>query len=159
MFEIKQATLEDIDEIYRIDSASFEESHYTHEILCNMLMFGQHYEKDNIIDYDFFVAFDNGKIVGSLITENKRNAFTSRKIRSYIYTISVDPKYQRNKIGTKLMEFFIESMKDYGKLTLHCRKSKPFLYDFYHKFGFDKSKEIITNYKNDTILKMIRINF
>ena len=83
-------------------------------------------------------VYDNNKIVGYGRIIGDGIVFL------YIRDVMVEPKYQSNKIGTKIMNKLLEKTKEikkenpYAKVYLGASKGKE---DFYRKFGFITRKE------------------
>ncbi|MFW6304965.1 MAG: GNAT family N-acetyltransferase [Candidatus Saliniplasma sp.] len=62
----------------------------------------------------------------------------------YIHTISVSPEYQRQGIGSQMIEKFA---KKYGKLYLHVNTKNPQAIKFYNKNGFQEKFRGKVKYK------------
>ena len=101
------------------------------------------YDKDKIIGY--------GRIIGD------------RTIFLYIQDIMVLPKYQGNKVGSRIMKGLLNKIKEYKiinsdiRVYLGASKGKE---DFYKKFGFISRTEanlgegmILTKSKKSVIIK------
>ncbi|MBR6873567.1 MAG: GNAT family N-acetyltransferase [Ruminococcus sp.] len=79
-------------------------------------------------------AWDGGKLVGMIC------AMDDGVMTAYMHYLLVDPDYQGQSIGRKLVEMFKEKYKDYLRLVLIAYESAV---PFYEKCGFaveDKSK-------------------
>ncbi|MBC7081018.1 MAG: ribosomal protein S18-alanine N-acetyltransferase [Thermoplasmatales archaeon] len=83
----------------------------------------------------FFVAEENGKIVGYIIGDSERNM---------IISIAVHPSHRRKGYGKKLMEHLLKFMK--GDVFLQVRKSNNGAIKFYENMGFKKKGEIKNYY-------------
>ena len=78
-----------------------------------------------------FVAKHNGEIIGSVF-----GLFNGR--RAWIYHLSVDPVYQNQGIGTKLMQSAEQSLFAVGanKIRLWVNFSNLKVITFYEKLGY-----------------------
>lgn len=95
----------------------------------------------------FIVATLNHKIIGFLIGVKINNEKTK------ILMISVLPKYQKQKIGTKLLEEFIKrtQKEKINTIELEVRTDNIKAINFYEKHGFKKIikiKEFYQDHKN-----------
>jgi len=133
---IRKCKEEDLEEVFRIELLSFKFAY-------PRLLFHEYLEKL------FFVAEENGKIVGYVMADEKRNLIVS---------IAVHPAYRRKGYGKKLMEHVLNFMK--GKVILQVRKSNEIAIKFYEKLGFRKIGEIKKYYIDgeDAILMAKKID-
>ena len=104
--------------------------------------------KNYVIKPIYYVAEDKWEIkwfAGFIISRMDYRIYN-------IFWVNVDPKYQRQGIGTKLIEKVLTTIKSYkGKFkakTVLLTTTKP---TFYEKFGFKKLKEYK---KNDYLMSL-----
>ena len=92
----------------------------------------------------FIVATLNYKIIGFLIGVKINNQKTK------ILMLSVSPQYQKQKIGTKLLEEFIKRTKKekINKIELEVRTDNYKAIKFYEKNGFKKIIKIKEFYQD-----------
>ena len=80
-----------------------------------------------------FSAWDGDKLIGMIC------ALDDGVMNAYVHYLLVDPEYQGQSIGTRLIEMLKEKYKDYLRIVLIAYKTAL---PFYEKFGFkaeDKS--------------------
>jgi ribosomal protein S18 acetylase RimI-like enzyme len=65
--------------------------------------------------------------------------------RGWIHYLGVDPEYQRNGLGRRIMEAAAEKLKEKGcpKINLNVRKTNSEVIQFYNKIGYGED-EVIT---------------
>ncbi|MEM2259006.1 MAG: ribosomal protein S18-alanine N-acetyltransferase [Candidatus Thermoplasmatota archaeon] len=115
---IRKCTEEDLKEVWEIENLSFRypyPPYFFYEYLNKL----------------FFVAEENGKVVGYIIGDDERKMIVS---------IAVHPDYRFKGYGKKLMEHVFKFMK--GEILLQVRKSNEGAIKFYEKMGFKKKGEI-----------------
>ncbi len=80
----------------------------------------------------FYVVKDNGKIIGC----GGIGPYWGSKTESWIFTIAVDPDYQKKGIGTKIIDFLEndEYAKRASRLEVHAGISAI---PFYRKLGYE----------------------
>ena len=122
--EIRKCRHDDIPSVIKIESLSFK-YHYPSSIFYNYL------------DRNFYVAEEDGKVVGYAIGDARRHLIVS---------IAVHPDYRRRGIGTKLMESVLKNMHGYA--ILQVRMSNNEAIKFYKKLGFIE-KEVLQSYYID----------
>jgi len=122
--EIRKCRHDDIPSVMKIESLSFKYP-YPSSIFYNYL------------DRNFYVAEEDGKVVGYAIGDARRHLIVS---------IAVHPDYRRRGIGTKLMESILKNMHGYA--ILQVRASNNEAIKFYKKLGFIE-KELLKGYYID----------
>lgn len=122
--KVRRCKEEDLEEVYKIECASFKFP-YPSKFFYDYL------------DKLFFVLEKNGRIVGYVIADEKRNI---------IMSIAIHPEYRRKGYGRTLLEHVLRLLK--GEVILQVRKSNVGAIKFYEKLGF-KKKEEIKNYYID----------
>lgn len=133
--EIREATLEELDEIYEIETECFIEDAFTYHQLEYCL---------RSVDFLTLIASVNreaaGFIIGSL--EGSR-----KKIVGHVYTLDVKRKFRRMGIGSALLEALEEIFISKGaeKSCLEVRLDNIAAERLYLKHGYDL-KGIIRNY-------------
>ncbi len=118
---IDLASLDDLEEIYRIEKESFK-THWTKELLKEELMFPLSLN---------LVAKYNDKICGFLLSWQIPPEI-------HILTVAVEPESRGMGIGRALMEalFSEASKRNCYKFTLEVRASNRNAIEFYKKFKF-----------------------
>lgn len=71
---------------------------------------------------------------------------------SYICDLAIDPKYQAQGLGKKIMEKLMEFSKGYSKIILFASVGKE---DFYKKLGFSKMNTAMAIFKNQDKVREI----
>ena len=122
--EIRKCRHDDIPSVMKIESLSFKYP-YPSSIFYNYL------------NRNFYVAEEDGKVVGYAIGDARRHLIVS---------IAVHPDYRRRGIGTKLMESILKNMHGYA--ILQVRASNNEAIKFYKKLGFIE-KELLKGYYID----------
>jgi ribosomal protein S18 acetylase RimI-like enzyme len=98
-------------------------------------------ENNNI---KYFLAKDNGRIIGSCYICIIPNLTYNGKSIGYIENVIVDKNYRKRGIGKKIMEMAIEYAKENNcyKVVLQSGKKRVEAHKFYEKIGFNgKSKK------------------
>jgi ribosomal protein S18 acetylase RimI-like enzyme len=91
----------------------------------------------------YYLAKDNGKIIGSLYICIIPNLTFNGKSIGYIENVIIDKNYRRKGIGKKLMETAISYAKENNcyKVVLQSETKRTDAHKFYEKTGFNgKSK-------------------
>lgn len=92
-----------------------------------------------------YVAEVNGEIVGFVIVREKDVS------AGEIVTIDIDARYRRQKIGTELLAFAEEKMKDAGLMRsiLQVDTSNTGAITFYTRRGYKKKKHLKNYYRQN----------
>lgn len=98
-----------------------------------------------------FVAEHENKVVGAIMVGNDGR-------RGYIYHTSVAPEYQRQGIGSKLVDIATDALKKQGinKVALVVFAKNKDGNAFWEKQGFTVREDII--YRNKSLVEMVRID-
>lgn len=98
-----------------------------------------------------FVAINENKIIGAIMVGNDGR-------RGYIYHTAVNPRYQMQGIGRRLVEAAICALKQCGinKAALVVFGRNESGNAFWERLGFTGRDDLI--YRNKTIREMIRID-
>lgn len=98
-----------------------------------------------------FVAEHENKVVGAIMVGNDGR-------RGYIYHTSVTPEYQRQGIGSKLVDIAIDALKKQGinKVALVVFAKNKDGNAFWEKRGFTMREDLI--YRNKSLVEMVRID-
>ena len=85
----------------------------------------------------FFVAMENGKIVGTIMAGYDGH-------RGWIYSLAVIPEKRKTHIGTKLLKHTENELKKLGcvKINLQIFKKNEIVKEFYLKNGYDIEERI-----------------
>ena len=95
-----------------------------------------------VVEYLWTYKAEIGKrIVGGII------AMPTRRGDWYVNSLFVHPRYRNRRIASKLLRRFLRSAEG-GRVLLDVKTDRPYLLDFYGKFGF-KKKQLIPNYYHD----------
>ena len=135
IFAIRKVVQEDSDDLKEICTKGFPKDE-AFEIVKSLLE----------IEH-FYVIKDNkeNKIIGFI-------AFGIYSIRiSHIMIIAIHPNFQRKGIGSKLLNYCEEVLKNYlvKKVRLEVRTSNDIAINFYKKHGFEVA-DSLSNYYNDS---------
>lgn len=98
-----------------------------------------------------FVAKENNKVIGAIMVGNDGR-------RGYIYHTAVHPRYQKQGVGTALVETAVESLKSLGitKVNLVVFARNKSGNAFWEKIGFTTREDLV--YRNKTIKEFIRLD-
>ena len=98
-----------------------------------------------------FVAEYENKVVGAIMVGNDGR-------RGYIYHTSVMPEYQRQGIGSKLVDTAIDALKKQGinKVALVVFAKNKDGNAFWEKQGFTVREDL--TYRNKSLAEMVRID-
>jgi ribosomal protein S18 acetylase RimI-like enzyme len=85
----------------------------------------------------FFVAIENGDIVGTIMAGYDGH-------RGWIYSLAVIPEFRRAKIGTKLLKHAENELKKLGciKINLQIMQDNEIVKEFYQKNGYELEDRI-----------------
>ncbi|MCZ2856626.1 MAG: GNAT family acetyltransferase [Candidatus Bathyarchaeota archaeon] len=85
----------------------------------------------------FFVGLLEGKVIGSIMVGYEGH-------RGWMNYMAVNPKYQRQGYGRKLVQKAIAELKKIGcvKINLQVRRSNTSVIDFYKHLGFQEDDVI-----------------
>lgn len=137
---VRPYALSDLEKILAIERLSFPKTAYSKAIF-------NHFFK--LCPEGFFVAEVDRKIVGYIIGCEKNGG-------GEIISMAVDPKFRREGIGGRLLNFILDNFgkKEINALKLHVRTKNRGAIKFYQKFGFQVLKTVKNYYPNgeDTYL-------
>jgi ribosomal-protein-alanine N-acetyltransferase len=124
-YAIKIATLERIDEIYKVHQKCFRREERYNKSIFNHLL-----SSPTAIGYCVFTADD--KIVGSIFVTLEDNGV------GHISTIGILPEHRRRGLAQKLMSYTEEMLKEKGVtiIRLEVRVSNFPAQNLYRKLGF-----------------------
>ena len=109
--------------------------------------FNKHIEEkfDGLKSIGYFITIekDNKKKVAGFIIYNLEEIMNKSGLKSYLLFILIDKTYQKNGLGTKLIEKYIEDLTQKNILYATVKIENKILSDFYKKFGFDKHSDLI----------------
>lgn len=132
-FEIRNATLEDIDQIIEITTAAFNNYKELSGTKCPLPALDETREKvaEDIENKIVLVAYINGKVVGSVRVEVDGE-------KAYLSRFGVNPEYQNLGIGKALMNLVDINMKVMGvkQIQLHTASKIKSSVCFYYGRGF-----------------------
>ena len=85
----------------------------------------------------FFIAMENGKIVGTIMAGYDGH-------RGWIYSLTVIPEKRKANVGTKLLKHTENELKKLGcvKINLQINKNNEIVKEFYLKNGYDIEERI-----------------
>ncbi len=119
----------DINQVFEIENECFE---------CP---YPKHVFKDYLGSELFLVAENEEKVVGYIISDVREN-------EGVIISIAVDPDFQRQGIGKRLIQKTIENLcTEYIVLTVRVSNNKA--QQFYENLGFKRFYLINNYYSND----------
>lgn len=94
-------------------------------------------------------GFCNGFVVGAICCRIEEDEATKTK-KLYIMTLSILSAYRRRGIGTKLLNYVLENVKNHPELTeiyLHVQTSNESALLFYDSHGFERGEVLLNYYK------------
>jgi ribosomal protein S18 acetylase RimI-like enzyme len=105
-------------------------------------------KKLSINDKLFFIATENEKVIGTIMAGYDGH-------RGWIYSVAVIPDYRNQKIGSKLLKYAENELKNLGciKINLQILQTNQTVKNFYVKNGYNieerisMGKEITENIK------------
>ena len=88
-------------------------------------------EKMSIQKELFFVAEDNGTIIGTIMSGYDGH-------RGWLYTVAVKPEFRRRGIGRRLVDHAVAALTSIGcpKVNLQVRSTNTEVIGFYEALGF-----------------------
>lgn len=139
---IRGFELIDLDAVLKIERECFDRDTFDREI------FLEFYTKE---PYGFFVAEEENKIIGYIITSVKRS--------ENIISIAVLPEYREKGIGGSLLKKGLEILKSYGirNVKLMVRETNTVARDFYKKYKFQEMGIVKKYYGDENALLMCKI--
>ena len=134
-FEIREATLENLNEIYKIEIECFAENAFTHSQLEYCL---------RSPEFVKLIASVNGELAGFIIGLLESS---EGKTIGHVYTLDVKRKFRRMGIGSALLEALEEIFINRGakKCRLEAHLDNAAARGLYFKHGY-RPKGIIKNY-------------
>ncbi len=117
--DIHEFRKEDLQQLFL--SVEWSSGHYPEKLVVAM----QNYET-------VYSAWDDDRLVGMIC------AMDDGIMTAYVHYLLVDPEYQGQHIGQKLIEMTKEHYKDYLRIVLNAYNSKL---DFYRSMGFKDGKD------------------
>lgn len=137
--EIRQANIEDLNEIIKIESICFPSEEAASEEVIR--------ERFQVFSENFLVAVEDNKVVGFINGCTTDKASLPDKLYhdvkfhnpkgnfQTVFGLDVLPQYRNKGVAGELLKSFIELSKKRGKLgmVLTC---KNYLVHYYEKFGF-----------------------
>jgi ribosomal-protein-alanine N-acetyltransferase len=133
--EIREASLEDMDEMHRIEVECFDEDAFTYTELAYCLRSPRFVK---------LIATVNDEVAGFIIGRLERSG---GRIVGHIYTIDVKPKFRRRGIGSALLESAERTFISRGaeRCRLEVRLDNLAAKKLYLKHGY-KPKRVLKNY-------------
>ncbi len=143
-FSIRNARMDDIDEIIKINRLTLPENYPYY-------FFVEHLKEYNLA---FFVAVTDGKVVGYIMPRIEWGFSNLRQLpvlvrKGHVVSIAVLEEYRRRGIATALLNASMQSMKnDYKaeEVYLEVRVSNNPAIALYEKLGFSKVKVLKAYY-------------
>lgn len=134
---IRQAELGDISDIVRIEDASFP------------MPWPDFLFKSHLDDPGFVVYEEDGSIMGYMIVGDSDG-------KGHIMSIAVSPDSRRNEVGSKLLNWCLETLNFYGydEVTLEVRASNIAAQEFYLANGFKKEDLVKAYYIDEDAIVM-----
>lgn len=87
----------------------------------------------------FFVAVDEGFVVGYLLAEMKKAPYLVEQNVVHIANFGVSKSYREKGIGKMLMDCLVAYCKklNYDEIRLGCFNKNKIAYSFYENYGFE----------------------
>ena len=141
---IRQATMEDFDELFKLKLESREEARQFNKKLVPVNDVAGRYEeylkKDLSSEWRaVFIAVDDGNIIGMVLGKIFRSMYIQGYERTgYISNLYVKKEFRKRGAGEKLTKAVLDwfRSKDATALTLEVYEANDTAKDFYHKLGF-----------------------
>ena len=133
MIEIRKIKPIDLNDVLEITKICFPDS------------LPESYFKKLLLEYpEFYIAKKNGQTAGYILGFMKTNTL------GWIKTIAVSPKFQKQGIGNKMMNFIIDKLEKAGaeKIGLYVRENNQKGISFYLNLGFNEKEKIKKYYSN-----------
>ncbi|WP_338604755.1 ribosomal protein S18-alanine N-acetyltransferase [Sulfolobus tengchongensis] len=145
-FVIRNARMDDIDQIIKINRATLPENYPYYFFVEHLKEYG----------LAFFVAVVENKVVGYIMPRIEWGFSNLKQLpalvrKGHVVSIAVLEEYRRKGIATSLLEHSMRSMKnDYNaeEVYLEVRVSNYAAISLYEKLGFKKVK-VLKNYYAD----------
>jgi len=135
--KLRKFKISDLDQILKIEKSSFSVSYaYSKERFKSLYKAHSN---------DFIVAEKKSKVIGYIIAYNKRGFLD-------FDSIAVGKNYRGMGLGSRLMNFVLESFKNRGfkKASLEVNTANKRAMFFYKKIGFQIKKTLKRFYKDGT---------
>ena len=105
---------------------------------------------------EYFYVEHKGRVAGVFRLSPKDELFWGDEPGDayYIHSFATSSNYRGFGVGHKMMEWIIKRAKREWKdyIRLDCKKSNPFLQEYYAKYGFEPVRE--TTVQNDEFILM-----
>ncbi|WP_406660158.1 ribosomal protein S18-alanine N-acetyltransferase [Methanolobus sp. ZRKC3] len=136
---IRRAEAKDIPEIVKIEDSSFG-------MPWPDFMFKAHLSNPGFVVYE-----SEGRVLGYAMVGDEDGI-------AHLMSIAVDPKYRRQEVGSKLLEWCLDTLVMYGyhKVSLEVRVSNVAAQEFYLARGFKKEKIVEAYYIDEDAIVMGR---
>jgi ribosomal protein S18 acetylase RimI-like enzyme len=91
-------------------------------------------------DYRLYVATQDNSIIGTFALLIVENLIHQGKPSGIVEAVAVDPEFQNQGVGKRMMEFAMERCRERGcyKLTLSAQLDRDRAHHFYESLGFQK---------------------
>jgi len=130
--QIREATRDDAEDIKNVHLQAFDnsEAQMVADFAVNLL---NEYHPDHIIS---LVAIENNEIAGHIAFSPVYSENTNEHVGYILAPLAVTPKCQKNKIGTSLVKYGLDTISNMGAFMV-------FVYgdpNYYSRFGFKKEQ-------------------
>lgn len=155
--KIMPATSADVQLLSAIYKASFT----THNIFQKPAKEIRHYlqetqQKNSEVSGGFLVAKVPGKVIGGILL--KKESEERQHQRWKFNHLAVDLKYQRQGVGTRLMNAAEQKIRKQlqrgmtAKIELHVSEKEKSLLEFYLRFGFVVEGKLTSHYRQGEVV-------
>ena len=133
--KIRNATLDDIPDIVSLYNLSNQNG----DISFDSKIIGKIFEKlDRHTNYHFYVAAVEERVVGTFMLIVLGGHRPGEVTEGIVENIAVHKKFQRQGVGTRMMDYAIEQCSDANcsRLVFATSERMPGAYDFLESIGF-----------------------
>jgi peptide alpha-N-acetyltransferase len=97
-----------------------------------------------------YVAYDQDVMMGVIICKCEPTKRDPKKLRGYIGMLSVDPRYRKQGIGSKLVDLALEQLRQQGaaEVMLETEVTNKGALSLYERMGFIRDKRLLRYYLN-----------
>jgi ribosomal protein S18 acetylase RimI-like enzyme len=137
---------DDFNAVIRIDEKVLK----TSRLKYYELKFDKLFKSKEFLPTSLVAEDDNGTVVGFVMGELYMGEYGISEVGATIDTIGIDPPYQRKGIGEKLINEFMNHLRDLGvkKVNTLVDKNDANLIKFFNANKFSPAKSIINLERN-----------
>ena len=138
--QIREATIDDVENIKNVHLQAFDDSEarMVSDLAVNLL------NEDHPVKIISLVAIENNEVVGHIAFSPVFFESTNEHFGYILAPLAVSPKFQRNKIGSSLVKYGLDTISNTGSFIVFVYGDPK----YYSRFGFkrDLAKNFIPPY-------------